>query len=280
MALPKEFIRKAEIFKALHQKHELLILPNIWDPLGALLLEDLGYPAVATSSSAVALTQGFHDGEHLPFSDLLKQLTAITKAVSVPVTADIEKGYAENDEQLEQNIEVLIRAGVSGINFEDSLKEGNGLVPADVQARKIALIRKVADRMGCPLFINARIDTYIRGDLFSHEEKRNETLRREKIYREAGADGIFPILLTDLDHIKAIAAESDLPVNIMAFPGIPDLPELQAYGVKRVSLGSGLLTYGMQAMKDVAQKLMKQEGLSDIIENDLKTRYLDRLIER
>ena len=114
---------QAEKAKQLHQLHhsgKLLILPNIWDVLGAKLLEDLGYEAIATASAAVAYSNGYNDGENIPFSEVLHILQRIAGSVNVPVTADIESGFAANDNELEKNMRQLIETGIVGINVEDT----------------------------------------------------------------------------------------------------------------------------------------------------------------
>src|SRR5882757_6609380 len=128
---------KAELFHRLHHAGEMLVFPNIWDPLGAALLEGLGYPAIATASAAIAYSNGYDDGENIPFADLLSLLKRITNAVNIPVTADIETGYASNNDELKQNIELLLETGIVGINFEDSDKMTNKLLPIEIQCEKI-----------------------------------------------------------------------------------------------------------------------------------------------
>mgnify|MGYP003399648848 CR=1 FL=1 len=115
---------KAELLSSLHYNEKILVLPNIWDPLGAMLLEKLGYPAAATASASIAWSNGYKDGENISFNELVLILKKITCSVKIPVTADIESGYASNLFQLEENVKRLIDAGISGINIEDSYKNG------------------------------------------------------------------------------------------------------------------------------------------------------------
>ena len=188
---------KAERFRELHHTGEMLILPNIWDSLGALLMESLEYPAIATASASVALSSGYNDGENIPFNDVLLLLKKITKSVNVPVTADVEGGYADSDVQLQENIKLLIDAGIAGINIEDTDKKTNSLRSVDAQSHRIKLIRKVADETGIPLFINARTDVYLHlGNFNGDEVKFEEVIKRGVAYKEAGADGFFPIIVT------------------------------------------------------------------------------------
>ena len=124
---------KGKIFRDLHHNGKLLILPNIWEVSGAAMLEDIGYPAVATSSSAVAWSNGYDDGQKLPFNDLLHILRRIVSSVNIPVTADVESGYAKDKATLRENIKKLIDTGIAGINFEDSYHDEQKLIPIEEQ---------------------------------------------------------------------------------------------------------------------------------------------------
>jgi 2-methylisocitrate lyase-like PEP mutase family enzyme len=272
---------KAERFRELHHTGKMLILPNIWDALGALLLESLGYPAIATASASVAFSNGYNDGENIPFTDLLTLLKKITKSVNVPVTADIEKGYAGNDGQLQENIKLLIDAGIAGINIEDTDNKTGSLHPVELQCNKIRLIRKVSGEMGIPIFINARTDVYLREKNFTTAEaKLNEIIKRGLAYKEAGADGFFPIALRQEEDIKELIAQLKLPINIITIPGIPDLKTLNNLGVARVSLGPSLLKIAIRAMKELTQQLKGYEGLSSITGNEITTDYLKNLVNK
>ncbi|MBS1572752.1 MAG: isocitrate lyase/phosphoenolpyruvate mutase family protein, partial [Bacteroidetes bacterium] len=201
--------QKFEKFKALHYTSTPLLLPNVWDVLGASLLEEIGYPAIATSSSAIALTHGYHDGEQIPFEEHLKQVARIAKSVARPVSVDIENGYATTDEELQENISKFIDAGIVGINYEDSDKHTNQLINIEEQSRRIKLIKNTATQMGVSLFVNARIDTYVHGNYTDSDLQLNETLKRAKAYKEAGADCLFPIIIKDYGHISTLVKEAD-----------------------------------------------------------------------
>lgn len=276
----KEQIQKAETLKVLHYVDTPLILPNIWDPIGALMLQKEGFSAVATSSSAVAQSQGFKDGENIPFHLFLTRHLHITSAVSLPVTADIESGFASNKEQLEENIKALIKAGVVGINFEDSDKETGELVPIDTQCHKLEIIRNIADKKGIPLFINARIDTYVKGDHLNQEGKLKETLKRARAYKEAGADCVFPILIKEEKEIKTLIENTDLPVNVMTFPGIPNFKDLAEMGVKRISLGGSLLKIATQSILKIVNDVKDLNGPDSIFKNSVDSEYLNKLIDQ
>jgi 2-methylisocitrate lyase-like PEP mutase family enzyme len=272
---------KAERFKKLHHGSEILVLPNIWDPLGAALLESLGYPAIATASASVALTCGYEDGERIPFDEVVPRLKNIARSVNLPVTADIESGYARSNGELESNIEKLISIGVVGINLEDHDKHSDALFTLDAQCKRIQVVRKVANTMDVPLFINARTDVYLRGKGFNtSEEKLNETLRRGKAYLDAGADGLFPPAMKDKDQLAKLVSALACPVNVIAMPGIPDFKTLKEIGVKRVSLGPGFLKIAIKAMKELAIKLRNYEGLDEVIGNEVSSEDLKKLVSR
>jgi len=272
---------KISQFHQLHHSGKLLVLPNIWDPLGATLLESLGYPAIATASAAVAWSNGYNDGEKIPFDFLLNILRRIVSSVNVPVTADIESGYAENDEQLKQNIGQLIETGVVGINIEDSDKKTNALLPTEIQCKKIELIKQVAEQTKGAMFVNARTDVYTRGNLYATPEaKLEETINRGLAYRAAGADCFFPLAMRDKDEIIKTVKQVQMPVNIIAIPGIPDLEALQEIGVARVSLGPGFLKIAIRAMKNLAARLQSLDGLADITNNEITSEFMKTLLNK
>jgi 2-methylisocitrate lyase-like PEP mutase family enzyme len=272
---------KADRFRELHHSGKMLILPNIWDVLGALLIESLEYPAIATASAAIAYANGYDDHENIPFNDLLTLLKKITKSVNLPVTADIESGYAKNDSQLQENIKLLIDAGIVGINIEDTDHNTNSLQSVEAQGNKIRLIRKASDEMGIPIFINARTDVYLHEKNFANEEIRfKEIIKRGLTYKEAGADGFFPITLKREKDIKEVIAQVKLPLNIITMPGIPDLKTLSSLGVSRVSLGPSLLKISIRAMKELAQQLKDFEGLSSITGNEITSEFLKKLVNK
>ena len=270
---------KAELFKNLHHRPEILVLPNIWDPLGAALLESLGYPAVATASASIALTNGYNDGEHIPFSDVLIQLGKIAGSVKIPVTADVESGYATSMGELERNVEKVISTGVVGINLEDQNKQSNSLFSMEEQCKRIRAVRKVADAMNVPLFINARTDVYLREQNFNTaEEKLKETLKRGSAYLDAGADGLFPLGMKNKDELAKLVKALGCPVNVIAISGVPDFKTLKEIGVGRVSLGPGFLKIAIKAMKDLAVKLKNHEGLDEVTGNEISSEDLKKLI--
>jgi 2-methylisocitrate lyase-like PEP mutase family enzyme len=232
----------ADTFRRLHAGPDLLILANGWDAGSCRIIETLGAPAVATSSAAVCWSHGYADGHHLPIDLLVRTVAEITRAVSIPVTCDSEGGYADDPATVGDNIARIIDAGAVGINIEDGREAPEAL------AAKIAAVRRAADRAGVALFINARADVYLK-KLVEPEAAVDEVLRRAAIYRDAGADGLFAPGVVIPAEITAIAEGCGLPLNVMARPGLPAGPALQALGARRVSSATGLGRAALAALK-------------------------------
>ncbi len=228
---------KADLLKKLHHSGKMLVLPNIWDAAGALLLEKLGYPAVATASAAIAAAHGYEDGERIPFDLLLAIVGRIVKSVNVPVTVDIEAGYAADSETLKSNIRRLIAAGVAGINIEDTDTLTRELLPIGEQVEKLKLIGRVADRENTRLFVNARTDIFLVKPALPEDQKLALAIERGRAYVEAGADGVYPIFATEEETVKTLVNALKVPVNVLAKSGAPDLGVFQKLGVARVSFG-------------------------------------------
>jgi 2-methylisocitrate lyase-like PEP mutase family enzyme len=201
----------AQTFAALHAGPKMLILPNAWDAGSARIIESAGATAIATSSAAVAWAHGFADGEFMPFATLLDTVREIAATVSIPVSADIEAAYASNAATAAQTVAQVIDAGAVGINIED----GDGA--PDLLAKKITYLKDAAAKAGAQLWVNARIDTYLR-KLVPAEQGYDETLRRARLYRAAGADSIFVPAFPDNDRIAQLAQDVVLPLNLLAGP--------------------------------------------------------------
>lgn len=219
---------QAEVFKQLHQGPEILVLPNAWDAASAAMMEDAGAKAVATSSAAVAWAHGYADGDNLPVPVLLSTIGEIARVLKVPLTADIEGGYSDDLTAVAETVRGVVGAGAAGINFED------GTRAPDLHARKIEAARKAADAAGVPLFINARIDIYLRR-LAEGDVALDETLRRADLYRSAGADGIFVPGVIDDSLLAALAKAIALPLNAVGRSGTAPAARLQEIGVRRLS---------------------------------------------
>lgn len=242
---------RARTFADLHVKGDPLIIFNAWDAGTAKAVAEIGAKAVATGSYAVALANGYNDGENIPLDLVLENLRRIVASVDLPVSLDFEGGYAVEPEELRKNIAEVIKAGAIGINFEDRVVHGEGLYPIDQQSERIRAIRQAAEEQGIPLFINARADVVLPLPTDQHNESHlAQLIERAQAYAEAGASGFFAPGLVNPDFIGRLCEASPLPVNILVWPGVPPSKELASLGVARISYGGGTYRTAMGAFKE------------------------------
>jgi len=249
--------QKANTLLELHHAATPLVLINAWDAASAAMIAHCGLLAVATSSAACANALGYADGQHVPWPDMLAVIKRIAQAVSLPVTADIESGFAADTRQLETSIEQVIVAGAVGVNLEDALPghaDRGPLFPLPEQIERIQAARRSAARLNIHLVINARVDAYWQSGIEPEIALRN-TLERAAAYLKAGGDCIFVPGLRNPDHIRTLVTHlNGAPINILAGPGVPSLPELAKLGVKRVSYGSGPHRAAMGLLRRIAEE--------------------------
>lgn len=250
-------------FEALHRARQLFILPNAWDAESAIIFQESNYPAVGTSSAAVAASLGYEDGEQMPFEDYLVIIRRIAASVSIPVTIDLEMGYGKANEEIYGNVQRLIEAGVVGINLEDSsIGQGKrSLKDAKAFALTLEFLKKKLTAGRQSLFINVRCDTY----LLKVKDKENETSQRIKIYESAGADGLFlPFIQAEQDIARTLK-ETSLPLNVMCIPGLPEVDQLEKLGVRRLSMGPFLHNKAYARVRELAKKVIEQNNLKSIL---------------
>jgi 2-methylisocitrate lyase-like PEP mutase family enzyme len=219
--------------RALHRAGSPLILPNVWDAASARAVEAAGFPAVATSSGAVAESLGYSDHEGAPAGEMFDAVRRITRVAGVPVTVDAESGYGLSARELAGR---LGESGAAGCNIEDTDHTGGGLVDVAAQAAKLATLREAA---GGELVINARIDVFL--GVEDQHAVLDAAIERAHAYLDAGVDCVFPILIRSREVLAAFTeAVSPAAVNATYLAGGPTLPELAELGVARISLGLGL----------------------------------------
>ncbi|MFF0472335.1 isocitrate lyase/phosphoenolpyruvate mutase family protein [Streptomyces sp. NPDC004284] len=229
----------ASALRALH--HDLpadapLVLPGPWDAASARAFEAAGFPALATPSAGIAASLGYEDGA-TPAAEMFAAVARIVRSVSVPVTADLEGGYGLPPAEL---VERVRESGAVGVNLEDSGPD-RALKDPRAHADWLAEVRAAA---GPSLFLNARVDVYIRPSA----DPLEEAVTRARLYASAGADCVYPIAAPPADLPALRAALGDLPVNALAVPGGPSFSELGRLGASRVTFGDGLLG---RALRDV-----------------------------
>jgi 2-methylisocitrate lyase-like PEP mutase family enzyme len=265
---------KAATFRDQHHSDKLLVLPNIWDFLGARLIEKIGFPSVATASVSTALSNGYRDGEQIPFAQLLKTVNKIAQAVDLPLTVDIERGFADSIPHLKENIRQLIENGAVGINIEDSLPAHDGLYPIEDQCKKIEAIRETGLQYGVPLVINARTDVFV----LKMEDALKRTIERGLSFMNAGADCIYPILMNNYDDISRFLEKVNSPINVLLQKPVSDLRKLEKAGVARLSLGPNFLNHALTSMKNVADGLKNYDSAAFFDHELLPREFLDQLV--
>jgi 2-methylisocitrate lyase-like PEP mutase family enzyme len=254
--------RKAEALLSLHRRGDTLVLLNVWDPIGARILEKKGYHAVATASAAMSASLGYQDGEKIRRSTAIDLIARVARSVAIPVTADIEMGYGKSLAELERTVEQLIESEAVGLNLEDSLKtKGRRALRAlEEQCHRIAKVRQVAERKGVPLVINARVDAYF--CLSIKEDATEEAVARAKSYSEAGADCIYPIGPGDEATIRILRGRIKAPINILASPSAVPLSVLHELGVNRVSFGPFVFRSVLRKFVEIAEAVMANADYS------------------
>jgi len=220
----------AATLRALHVPGAPVVIPNAWDAASARMVEEAGFPAVATSSFGTATILGYDDGEQAPVDEVLAAATRIARSVSVPVTVDFERGFRLPPAEL---VERFTATGAVGLNLEDSQPSTGEVVDPSEQADFLAAVRAAA---GSDLVINARIDTFIRR-AGSPEEQLRAAIDRAARYLAAGADCVYPIGTSDPDVIQTLVKEIPGPVNVGFGQGDRSLSELTGLGVARITFG-------------------------------------------
>jgi 2-methylisocitrate lyase-like PEP mutase family enzyme len=246
------FASKADALFDAHRGLEPLVLPNIWDAASARIVEEAGFPVVATSSRAIAGVLGMQDDDSSDPDVIFDFVARIADSVACPVTADLEAGYGLASEEF---VDRLLSAGVVGCNLEDTDHHGSDvLVDAEKQAAFLADVRAAADARGVHVVINARVDSFIRhvGD---EQEQLEEAIRRGRLYLEAGADWIYPIALGDRERIAQLTAALPGPVNGVARRGGLSIGELATLGVRRISFASGLFQLVSDQLRAAVRRL-------------------------
>ncbi len=247
---------QADLFRAMHHGPKILLLPNVWDVASAKIIEQAGLGAVATTSAGIAFALGYPDGQRISRDEMLTCVARIVKSVKVPVTADVEAGYGDRAEDTAQTAVGVIEAGAVGMNLEDGTDDAeHPLVDLALQLEKLRAVREAAASRHVPLVLNARTDVYLLPWAAGPVKRYDEALRRLSAFRDAGADCVFAPGLREPETIVRLVEDLRCPVNILAGPGSPSVPELQKLGVARVSLGSAPMRATLGLVKRMAEEL-------------------------
>jgi 2-methylisocitrate lyase-like PEP mutase family enzyme len=272
---------KATLLRALHKRGDPVIFVNAWDAGSARIIEEAGAKAIATTSAGLAQALGYPDGQKLPWNELIAAVRRIVRVVKLPVTTDIEAGFASNPRDLQRNMEELIDAGAVGVNLEDFVHDGQKkkLYPAEEQVARIQAVRKAGDKKGVPLVINARTDAYWVDPTQSEESRIEQTITRGRAYIRAGADCIFIPGAVDLHVISRLVEGIDSCVNVLAMKGAPPIGELARAGVARVSVGSGLFRSAYTKTRLNAQEVLQRGTYAGFIEGTFPYEDFNRLFK-
>ena len=240
---------KAAAFLALHAGPGF-VLPNAWDAGSARILEQVGFPAIATTSAGIAWARGVPDGGALDRDSMLDHIGRIVAAVSVPVTADLEAGYGDTADDVARTVARAVDLGAVGGNLEDA--GPGGLFDIDEAVDRLAAARGAAP--SGTFVLNARTDTYFAG---TTGDPFTETVKRAVRYLEAGADCVFVPGVVDEGTIRRLAAAIPGPLNVVAgLANVIDAPTLFSLGVTRVSLGGSLARAALTMVERAGRELL------------------------
>ncbi|WAX57963.1 isocitrate lyase/phosphoenolpyruvate mutase family protein [Jatrophihabitans cynanchi] len=238
---------RADAFRALHVPGTPLLMPNPWDVGSALLLQSLGFAALATTSGGFAMTLGRPDGS-VTREEALEHARELVAAVDVPVSADLENCFADDPAGVAATVAAAVETGLAGCSVEDW--SGDRLYPLDESADRV---RAAVEAARGHLVLTARAENHLRG-----QDDLADTISRLQAYQQAGADVLYAPGITDLGQIRSLVAELDRPVNVLAMSGGPSVAELAAAGVARVSVGSAFAFTAMGAVVEAARELQQQ----------------------
>jgi 2-methylisocitrate lyase-like PEP mutase family enzyme len=242
-----------EKFYQLHHRQSPFVLANAWNAKSAQLIEHAGFDAVGTSSGAIANSLGYEDGEKIPFDELFYLVRRIKASTNIPLSVDIERGYSDDLKVLTDHIQKLIAIGVSGINIEDAQGE-------EIYLRKLQSIKNYLIKTNQKLFINARTD----GFLQKIPSPLETTIKRAKLYQDAGADGLFVTAVSEAALIKEIASSTSLPVNVVGTPKL-SIETLAHSNVKRISMAVFLYNATYNQLEKISQKVKTENSFAPLL---------------
>ena len=266
--------------RKLHSVPRVLVLPNAWDVVSACVLEELGYPAIATTSAGVAFALGYPDGQRVTRDEMLEVVARIARAVRVPVTADMEAGYGTTLADMAKTAKAIVDAGAVGLNLEDVTGETeSSQVNTELQAEKIRTIRETSASLGVPLVVNARTDIYLM-PIGPEATRFERTVERLRAYRAAGADCVFAPGVSERGLIERLVKAVAAPLNILVTPGCPPIPELEKFGVRRASIGSGVMRSTLGLVRRIGRELLEKGTYSSVFEGAIPFAEVNALLAR
>jgi 2-methylisocitrate lyase-like PEP mutase family enzyme len=243
----------AEEFLALHSTGSPLLMPNPWDRGSALLLQSLGFEALATTSSGFAATLGRLDGM-VTREEAIAHAAELAGAVEVPVSADLENCFADDPAGVAQTVRLAVDAGLAGCSVEDySGRHGDTIYDPGLAAERVAAAAEAAHGGPGRLVLTARAENHVHG-----RDDLPDTITRLQSFQAAGADVLFAPGVRELDEIRELVSSVDLPVNVLVLPGMPSVSELAEAGVSRISVGGGFAFAAFGAAAAAGRELLEQ----------------------
>jgi len=242
-------------FRELHERDRLFVMPNPWDIGSAKLLASLGFEALATTSAGFAWSVGKLD-QTVSRDELVAHVRSVAAATSLPLNVDSERCYPDDPGGVAETVALLAEAGAAGCSIEDYNPATDALDEVAVAAERVAVAAEAARGLSDPLVLTGRAENHIQG-----VDDLDDTIARLLAYREAGADVLYAPGLKDLDRIRRVVDAVRAPVNVLALPDAPPVPELASVGVRRVSTGGLLARAAYGAMLAGAREL-QSDGTS------------------
>jgi 2-methylisocitrate lyase-like PEP mutase family enzyme len=244
---------KAQRFLAMHRAGEPLLMPNPWDLGSARLLASLGFEALATTSSGFAATLGRNDGS-VSRDEAIVHSAVIVAATDLPVSADLENGFADDPSGVAETMGMALQVGLAGASVEDSTgRPDDPIYDLGLAAERVAAAAAAAHAGPGRLVLTARAENYLHG-----RPDLADTIARLQAFQEAGADVLYAPGLRSLEDISQVVREVDRPVNVLALEGVPPVAELAQAGVSRISVGGAFAFAALGAVVSAATELREQ----------------------
>ncbi|SDR41587.1 2-Methylisocitrate lyase, PEP mutase family [Rhizobiales bacterium GAS113] len=275
--------QKAEAFKAMHAASRGFVMPNAWDAGSAVVLAEAGVAAIATTSAGIAFSLGKPDydirdkASAVTRDEMFERIRQIVEAVSLPVNGDLEDGYGECPDTVAETVHLAIESGLAGGNIEDDNPRAEGLYDEGLAVERIAAARAAIDASGNAFVLCARVDAF----LVSPQDALRTCIRRGSLFREAGADCVYPPGVADLETIRTLVREIDAPLNIVTGLGSAKLsvPALLDAGVMRISLGGSIARSALGFIRRSMRELCER-GTIDFAAIQIPQGELNRLFTR
>lgn len=267
----------AKQFQELHHRNKMFILPNAWDVGSAVIYEKTGFPAIGTTSAGFAYSLGYPDGEKIDFEYIVQTVKLITERVSIPVSVDIELGYANTIDGIVENVTKIIEAGAVGINIEDGYSAPTPyLENLDIQIKKIQAISNLKEKLGIPFVINARTCVFfIKAG--KEDERLSIAVERGNAFHKSGADCVFVPGAIEEGIISKLIENISAPINILATPMTSNLESLEQLGARRLSLGSAPVRAVYSNLIESVQQIQNENKISKLLNHDFSYEIANRI---